>query len=127
MDQGDAGSTNAVNSKLTITFRRDVGDRKALVVTFAGDASLSHVDELASMLVRLSAGHAALTVFDVSGLSGISSLAMGQLVAYRNTVRMYGGEVRLAMGESLVRGAIEKAQLHRIMQTFATADEALAK
>ena len=127
MDFGqNTGSLATRDGKLVMSFTRDVGTLPALVISLAGDAGLAHVDELAAFLVRLSASKSRWSVFDLTGLCAVSSLALGQLIAYRNTMRMHGGEVRLVVGNPLVRDVVEKTYLQRVMPVFDTVEAAVS-
>jgi anti-anti-sigma factor len=83
-----------------------------VIVRVAGEVRLGQVDELAAALLCLSARRPALVTLDLSGLSFISSLAMGVLVTFRRGVVRAGGRVRLADTlQGSVREALVRAEL----------------
>ncbi|HKB38358.1 MAG TPA: STAS domain-containing protein, partial [Gemmataceae bacterium] len=69
-----------------------------VVVRVAGKGCVGQADALAAGLLGLSARRPALVTLDLSGLSFISSLAMGTLVSFHRGVVRAGGRVRLAAG-----------------------------
>jgi anti-anti-sigma factor len=82
------------------------------VVHVAGEASVGQVDKLSGALLSLSARRPSLITLDLSGLSGVSCLAMGVLVSFRRGVVRAGGRVRLAPTlQKSVREALARAEL----------------
>jgi anti-anti-sigma factor len=83
-----------------------------VTVRVVGEASLGQVDQLTAALLCLSARRPKLVNLDLSGLSFVSSLAMGVLVAFRRGVVRAGGQVRLADSlQESVREALVRAEL----------------
>jgi anti-anti-sigma factor len=95
--------------------RIEVGVTEApgeLIVRIAGKGCVGQADTLAAGLRRPSARRPALVTLDLSGLSCVSSLAMGVLVRFRHGVVRGGGRVRLAGSlQEPVRAAVERAGL----------------
>jgi anti-anti-sigma factor len=83
-----------------------------LVVRVTGEASFRLADDLAIALLRLSARRPQRIALDLSGLSFVSSLAMGVLVTFRRAVVRAGRRVRLAGSlQEPVREALARAEL----------------
>jgi len=96
-----------------------------LIVRVTGDAGVDNVPVLEQELNKLSAKHAPLVVFDLSGLDFIASLGMGALMAYRQGVVRHGGMVRLAAAKPSVLDAFKRACLNALFNTCSSVDEAL--
>jgi anti-anti-sigma factor len=83
-----------------------------VIVRIAGEANLGQVDELTAALLCVSARRPKSVALDLSGLSFVSSLAMGVLVTFRRGVVRAGGRVRLADTlQGSVREALVRAEL----------------
>ena len=76
-----------------------------------GEAGLADYDELDLHLRRLADRNAPVTVLDLSGLRFISSLGMGALVAFRNSVVRHGHKAKIAGMQPMVHEAFERARL----------------
>jgi anti-anti-sigma factor len=83
-----------------------------MVVRVAGEASFELAGDLEGVLLRLSLRRPPRVTLDLSGLTFVSSLAMGVLVAFRRGVVRAGGRVRLAAAlQRPVRESLERAGL----------------
>lgn len=89
-----------------------------VIVLVIGEVGLGQVDELAAALLWLSARRPKLLTLDLSGLTFISSLAMGVLVSLRRGVVRAGGRVRLAATlQGPVREALVRADLFALFKS----------
>lgn len=103
-----------------------VESERGLVVKVCGEADLPGSARLERELLRVMAHQAGVVVIDLTGLTFISSLAMGCLVAFHRGVAIKGGQVRFSGLKDPVEVAFQRAQLDRIFILRGTVDEALA-
>jgi anti-anti-sigma factor len=83
-----------------------------VVVRIAGEAPVGQAGQLADALLGVSCRRPRLVTLDLAGLSFISSLAMGVLVAFRRGIVRAGSRVRLAAPlQEPVRQALARAEL----------------
>ena len=82
-----------------------------LTVAIPGEGSFDQAEVISAQLLRLSLDGYSLVVFDLAGLTFLSSLAMGALVGYRRGLCRRGVEVRLANVQAQVWLALESAGL----------------
>ena len=96
----------------------------ALVLHLRGEIRL---DASASELefTRLVARRPKLAILDLSALSFISSLGMGQLVALSKGIAGQGGTLRLAAVQPFVRDALDRVRLWELLKIFPTIDAAI--
>jgi anti-anti-sigma factor len=87
-----------------------------LRVAIRGEASFDQAEVLSAQLLRMPLGGASLVVFDLAGLTFLSSLAIGALIEYRRGVGRRGVEVRLANVQPPVWLALELAGLGRLFE-----------
>src|SRR5262249_27446693 len=81
-----------------------------VVVRVAGEATFWHVDKLSAALLSLSARRPSHVVLDLSGLTCVSSLAIGVLVQFRRGIVRSGGRVCLApILQNTAREALARA------------------
>jgi anti-anti-sigma regulatory factor len=89
-----------------------------MIVRAAGKGCIGEADALAASLLRLGTLRPRLVTLDLSGLSCVSSLTMGVLVAFWRGVVRTGGRVRLAPSlQEPVRGALARAGLLDLFNT----------
>jgi anti-anti-sigma factor len=87
-----------------------------LWVAIRGEASFDQAEVLSAQLLRMPLDGCSLVVFDLGGLTFLSSLAMGALVEYRRGVGRRGVEVRLANVQGQVWLALESAGLGKLFE-----------
>jgi anti-anti-sigma factor len=87
-----------------------------LTVAIRGEASFDQAEVISAQLLRIPLDAYSLVVFDLAGLTFISSLAMGALVAYRRGLCRRGVEVRLANVQPRVWLALESAGLWQLFE-----------
>jgi anti-anti-sigma factor len=96
----------------------------AVVVCLRGEMALK-VEPTEIAFNRVAAQKPPLVVVDLSGLSFISSLGMGLLVALRGGMRHHS-VVRLACAKGIVLDALRRAKLTDLFEIYDTVEEALA-
>ena len=82
-----------------------------LTVALRGEASFDQAEVISAELLRIPLDGYSLVVFDLAGLTFLSSLALGALVEYRRGLCRRGVEVRLANVPAPVWLALESAGL----------------
>jgi anti-anti-sigma factor len=82
-----------------------------LTVALRGEASFDQAEVISAELLRIPLDGYSLVVFDLAGLTFLSSLALGALVEYRRGLCRRGVEVRLANVPARVWLALESAGL----------------
>jgi anti-anti-sigma factor len=87
-----------------------------LWVAIRGEAGFDQAEVLSAQLLRIPLDGASLVVFDLGGLTFLSSLAMGALVVYRRGLWRRGVEVRLANVQAQVWLALESAGLGKLFE-----------
>ena len=95
-----------------------------LLVAIGGEASFDQAEVLSAQLLRISRDGYSLVVFDLAGLTFLSSLAMGALVEYRRGLCRRGVEIRLANVQAKVWLALESAGLGQLFQPMALEERA---
>jgi anti-anti-sigma factor len=87
-----------------------------LWVAIRGEASFDQAEVISAQLLRIPLEAYSLVVLDLAGLTFLSSLAMGALVAYRRGLWRRGVEVRLANVQAQVWLALESAGLGKLFE-----------
>ena len=91
-----------------------------------GEAGVHAVDRMPFilMLMRLVARRPPLVVVDLSGVTLLSSLAIGALVGLRRGLGRWGGQVRLAAVPPVIYESLKTSRLHTLFEICATVEEA---
>ena len=87
-----------------------------LLVAIGGEACFDQAEVICAQLLRIPLEAYSLVVLDLAGLTFLSSLAMGALVAYRRDLRRRGVELRLANVQAQVWSALESAGLGTLFE-----------
>ena len=96
------------------------------VVTIMHDMDATTSAETAAYLnAEIDAGHPRL-VIDISGVAYLSSAGLRVFLGALRSARSSGGDVRLASAASNVRRVLDMSGFVEFMQTFPTAEEAVA-
>jgi anti-anti-sigma factor len=98
---------------------------QAVVVHIKGECAIT-LQPLEAMFLRLSAQRPKLVVLDMAGVTFISSLGMGSILAFRRGLVPQGGQVRLAAVQPLVLEAFRRAHLYDVLTFYPTVAEACA-
>jgi anti-anti-sigma factor len=97
-----------------------------VVVSLAGEANTDNLQPLELALARVLARRVPLAVLDCSGLSRLSSLAMGMLVGLRRDLGRWQGCVKLAGVAPPILDALQTPRLTDLFEVHATVEEAFA-
>jgi anti-anti-sigma factor len=99
-----------------------------VLLRLEGEAGVHAVDRMPFilMLMRLVARRPPLVVVDLSGLTFLSSLAMGALVGFRRDLGRWGGRVKLAAIPPMIYESLKTSRLDMLFELCATVEEAQA-
>ena len=100
-------------------------DDSIAVVKLVGAADLAGAETFDHHLTLLSARRPGRVVFDLAGLTMISSICIGSLVAFRRGCEARGGRVALAAPNEFVGDALRRSRLDVIFPMHATVEAAL--
>jgi anti-anti-sigma factor len=96
-----------------------------LLVTLAGELGLPpNTDLLQRELARISAQRPPLVVFDLTGLTFMSSQGIGMLAESHRGLRQYGGHIRLSACQPKVMEVLERCRMTRVFEIFENAEAA---
>jgi anti-sigma B factor antagonist len=106
----------------TASVRRD----GVTVISFLDNLDATTAAEAAALLeAKIEGGHTNL-VFDMGGLTFLSSAGLRVILGAMQKARTAGGDVRLAGAEGNIRRVVEMAGVARIMKAFPSVDQAAA-
>ena len=97
-----------------------------VLVRIEGEAGLFGLEKLECAFARLIARRTRLAILDLSQLTFLSSLAMGQLVRLQRDLNRWNGRVKIASCPPAIREALDVAGLLGFFEFHATVEEALA-
>jgi anti-anti-sigma factor len=96
-----------------------------VLVRVEGEAGIVGVAKLQLAFARVTARRALLAVLDLSHLTFVSSLAIGELVRLRRDLRRWYGCVKIANCPLAIRQALETAGLADLFGSHASVEEAI--
>jgi anti-sigma B factor antagonist len=99
---------------------------EAVVVNLAGEAGTDNLRPLELALARVLARRVPLVVINCSGLTLLSSLAMGLLVGLRRRLGRWQGCVKLAGVGPQIEQALRAVRLTDLFEVYANDEQALA-
>jgi anti-anti-sigma factor len=97
-----------------------------VLVRLEGEAGIVGLEKLAFAFTRVLARRAPVAVLDLTHLTFVSSLAMGQLVRLRRDLNRWNGRVTIASCPPAIREALHTAGLVDFFGFHASVDEALS-
>lgn len=97
----------------------------ALVISLIGEAGMGSIAELESSLAKAAAAKPALVIFDLAGLTFLSSLGIGAFVTFHRSVVRGGGHVILGGPRATVMAAMEYARLDKFFEIYRSVEEAV--
>lgn len=95
------------------------------VMSLRGEAGVAEAQVLTDGIIALAAARPQRLVFDLSALTFISSLAMGDLASLAAALRRYGCRLAIAGATPLMRGALHRVRLDRAYEMFEALEPAL--
>lgn len=96
------------------------------IARLIGAADLNGSAELDRKLLGLSAQRPKVLIFDLSGLTFISSLAMGSLINVAHGLSTHGGKVAVAAARPMVAEALRRIRMESILPMYGNVEEATA-
>lgn len=99
---------------------------EALVIALRGSGDASNADTIGLQLSALAAEHPRRVVLDLSGLDYLSSLAVGQIVAFHRSVKLSGGEMIIAGAQPVVREVLVRCRIDALVAIVPRVSDALA-
>jgi len=97
-----------------------------VLVRLEGEAGTLGLQRLQLVFARIIARRTRLAVLDLSHLTFLSSLAIGELMRLRRDLGRWNGLVRIASCPPLIRAVFELARLTDFFAFHASVEEALA-
>ena len=97
-----------------------------VLLRLEGEAGVRAPDRMQFILMRLVARRIPLVVVDLSGLTFLSSLAIGALVGFSRELGRFGGRVKLAAVPPVIYESLKTSRLHMLFEVCATVEEAQA-
>ena len=102
------------------------GDMGVRIVRLIGEAGVREGHELSLLMPQLAADRPPLLVFDVSELSFISSLGLGELVALARALKKYDCRVCLLGPRREVQSVFDRSKLTSLIGSYESLDAAIA-
>jgi anti-anti-sigma factor len=99
---------------------------RGVIVHLEEEADLASLDQLQMALLRPLARRVPVAVLEMSKLTFLGALVMGELVSFRRALARWGGCVRIAGARPEVYEALQVACLTELFEFYATAEEAAA-
>jgi anti-anti-sigma factor len=97
-----------------------------ILVRIEGEAGIVGLEKLELAFTQVLARRTRLTVLDLSLLTFVSSLAMGQLVRLRRGLNRWDGCVKIASCPPAIREVLEIARLADFFRFHASVEEAIS-
>ena len=89
-----------------------------------GEADVAGGHKLSPVAINLAAARPARLLVDLSQLTFLSSLAIGELAALAGALQRHGGRVALAGADRNIASALERVRLGDVLELYTTVDEA---
>ncbi len=97
---------------------------RGVVVCLKGNAGNDHSSEFHKAVEQFVGQQGQLLVVDMTQLKYIASMFLAELITIRNDLHSNGGEVRLAVADSVIKGVFEQTRLVELFAFFDTVDKA---
>ena len=97
-----------------------------VLLRLEGEADVHAAGRMQFILMRLVACRLQLVVVDLSGVTFLSSLAIGALVGLRRDLGRWGGRVKLAAIPPMIYESLKTSRLDMLFEVCATVEEAQA-
>lgn len=96
------------------------------VVSLRGEAGVAESQALTEVIIQLAAQRPPVLVFDISGLTFISSLAMGEFASLAGALRKHGCRLAIAGASPMIRTALRRFRLDTSYEMADSYEQALA-
>jgi anti-sigma B factor antagonist len=98
---------------------------EALVISLIGAGDLPGSQTLERSLLALLAQRPSRVIFDLEKLTFISSIFMGSLIRFRQTIGRVKGKVVICSATESVLDALKRACLDQVFEIYSTVDDAV--
>jgi anti-sigma B factor antagonist len=98
---------------------------EALVISLIGAGDLPGSQTLDKNMLALLAQRPTRVIFDLSELTFISSIFMGSLIRFRQTIGHVKGKVVICSATESVLDALRRARLDQVFEIYPTIDDAM--
>jgi anti-sigma B factor antagonist len=98
---------------------------EALVISLIGAGDLPGSQTFEKSMLSLLAQRPSRVIFDLSELTFISSIFMGSLIRFRQTIGHVKGKVVIANASEMVMDALRRARLDQVFEIYPTIDDAV--
>lgn len=116
-----------VKNRPVSTFSSTTEERDGVVVLhMQGDAALEHVDELEAAVTRMVARSPARLIVDLTEVTFIASLGVGQLVTLCGHVKRKGGRAAVVAPPGPTRQVLDRCKLNTVVPLTDTIEDARA-
>lgn len=95
-------------------------------VRLIGEADVAGGHKLSPVAIDLAAARPERLLVDLSQLTFLSSLAIGELAALAGALKRHGGRVALAGADRNIASALERVRLHDVLEVYPTVPAAAA-
>ena len=96
------------------------------LVRLEGEAGIVGLEKLQFAFTRVIARRSRFAILDLSGLTSLSSLAIGQLVRLHRDLGRWNGRVKIASCPAVIREVLEVAKVADFFVFHASVEEALS-
>jgi anti-anti-sigma factor len=96
------------------------------LVRLEGEAGIVGLEKLQFAFARVIARRSRLAILDLSHLTSLSSLAIGQLVRFHRDLGRWNGRVKIASCPAVIREVLEVAKVADFFVFHASVEEAIS-
>jgi anti-anti-sigma factor len=97
-----------------------------VLVRIEGEAGIVGLEKLQFAFARVIARRSRLAILDLSGLTSLSSLAIGQLVRLHRDLGRWDGRVKIARCPAVIREVLEVAKVADFFGFHTSVEEAIS-
>ena len=98
----------------------------SVIVALVGLADIPGAAVLERQLMAVTVKHPKHVVFDLHGLTFLSSLSMGTIMSFRRGCVAWGGKLTLAGANAMIAGSLRHAGLDKLLPMTDSVEAALA-
>lgn len=97
-----------------------------MIITLVGPGDIPGAAILERHLMGVTVKHPKHVIFDMHGLTFLSSLCMGTIMSFRRGCVAWGGKLTLAGTNPMIAGSLKHAGLDKLLPMVDTVESALA-
>jgi anti-sigma B factor antagonist len=103
-----------------------IAEGAATVIKVLGEVGVAGAEELGRRLLPVTASRPPIVIFDLEGLTFISSLGLSILMEFQRGLNRHGGIVRLINPQPAVHEMLKKCRLDTVLIVAKSMQEAVA-